>query len=240
MLPWRSSSSTVQLAIGTLSPKEAANSSAIGYSRRSPTTPPAPRAGSARACRGAPATREHRQPAERQRDRAPVRRAPAERALERRHRRDRDAARAHRDAAVQALRERRAARLADERAAGDPRERGAAAHHQAARDDERGLGRDQRRRRARAHDREAEHPGAHGPDAIREPPGRHLHRDVGGQQRRREDADHRERDAVGVGGLRGDAAQVRRAVARGQPQGEPAGDDALHRLGADPQPGSEK
>ena len=121
-----SSSVTTQLPTTTLSPNDAAKTTASRSSRRSRASAPSGHATVRRAPRSR--TRAGRRPAASagdsgDDDRARVRRPPAERPEQQRHDRERDAAACRGDTAVEALRERRSAGGAHVVAATDERER---------------------------------------------------------------------------------------------------------------------
>ena len=222
----RSSRVTTQFAITTLSPNEAAKTtasrrSALSRARASSgVRSDAPRG----TCAGRGAARQHRGRGRGDRDRRHVRRAPAERGLERRDDGQRDPAARRGEAAVEALRERRSPRRADEVAAADEPERGADAEKRAGADRERRLRRDRREDVADRHHGEAGGADARRAEPVAQAPRGQLHEQVGEEEHRGEQPDHTQRGAVRGGEVIRDRARVGDVPARREADGAPAGD----------------
>ena len=142
------------------------------------------------------------------------RRAPAERAVEARHQGDRQAGTRQRAPAHQPLGERAGA--AEPGDHGDVGQAGADARQPPRRQDQPRLGRDRRHRRPGRHQRGAHQAHPARAEPVAEPAARHRDQRLGDQERRREEADHRQVDVE----LLGERQRRRAGAGEGPAQGD--------------------
>ena len=154
--------------------------------------------------------------------------APPEPAVQLRDDCEREPAAGEPHPAVEALREGRPARFAHVRAAGDEAQAGADPDQRPGPDRERRLRRDERQAVERNRDDEPDESGAPRAEAIGGASSRDLHREMGDEERRREQPDDREAHVVGVGELRRDRADVGDVPAGGEADRAASEDGASH------------